>query len=473
MQTGDVILAIASPPGHSPRGIIRISGDETFALLEPRLKIPAEKTDAGRDDLANRLRRRGAFRTRLQLNNLSIPAIALLFPGPNSYTGEDAAELQLPGNPVLLERIIDGIITSGAERNIDVRRAEPGEFTARAFFNERMTLTEAEGVAATVAARSDAELRAAQLLLRGDLGAFAQALADDLASALALVEAGIDFTDEEDVVAIAPTQLVLRLRKLLERTDDRLGRCVGMEQLRAIPWVVLTGRTNAGKSTLFNALLRRERAVVSIQPGTTRDVLAEPLEIHTSRGPAEVMLIDLAGAERAESALGEQMQEAAREATERAELILHCRPADESDAPGDVETPPEVTLIVRTKADLLGKSAAAEIERGTLIVSAQTGRGLDELRDTVAGALADRAVSLASDAIALQPRHEADLRAARNNLAMALELIEPVCDAPDLSDPELVAAAMRSALDALASLAGNITADDVLGRVFATFCVGK
>jgi len=283
VEITDVILAVASPPGHSPRGIIRVSGDDTFTLLQPHLTL--------RDGAPFSLSR-GIFRARLSLNDRTIPVLALIFPGRNSYTGQDSLELQLPGNPVLLHRIIDAIIESAAARNLSARRAGPGEFTARAFFNDRLTLTQAEGVAATIAARSDAELRAASTLRDGALGDFAATLADDLAAALALVEAGIDFTDQEDVVAITPADLHDRLTDLARNITNHLDRSVGIEQLQAIPWVVLTGEPNAGKSTLFNALLGRSRAVVAAQPGVTRDVLAEPLTITTGHGPAEVMLVD-------------------------------------------------------------------------------------------------------------------------------------------------------------------------------------
>jgi tRNA modification GTPase len=432
----------------------------------------------------------------------------------------------------LLERVVDGLINSGKSRGIVARRAEPGEFTARAFFNGKLTITEAEGVAATIAARSDAQLRAAGWLRRGALGSLAQALADELASALALVEAGIDFTDQEDVVAIAPSALHDRLRSLHGRITAQLDRAVGAEQLEAIPWVVLAGDPNAGKSTLFNALLGRARAVVSRVAGTTRDVLAEPLTIETGHGSAEVMLVDLAGADTAESALNQKMQSAARSAMERAELVLRCVPADSegrSDAPGATGSSParaevrsiqEGELVVRTKADLhsdrrggvdprprsaraaadqggheavpcttadhptlpLAPSLRGRGERAALItvercadalpVSAKTGEGLDELRRVIGERLRDRAISLAADALALHPRHEAALRSAQRSLTEAIALIEPSRH-ERVPDPELVAAAMRAALDDLGGLAGQITPDDLLGRIFATFCVGK
>jgi tRNA modification GTPase len=501
----EVILAVASPLGRSARGIVRLSGQRTFDLLQPHLILqntsreagPDERSEEGpgiapgRDEETERRGdeegrrpgdeatvrrsdegesppcRRGAYRAILTgLLPADLPALALLFIAPQSYTGEHSAELQLAGNPLLLERIIDGLLDSARRRNIDARRAEAGEFTARAFMNGRMTLTEAEGVAATIAAQSDAELRAARLLTAGRLGELARALADRLAAALALVEAGIDFIDQEDVIAITAADLHAHLAALRDEIRRQLEHSVGLEQLEAIPWVVLTGAPNTGKSTLFNALLGHERAVVSDVAGTTRDVLAEPLTIDTDHGPAEVMLIDLAGFDLGDTALNEQMQALARGAIERAELVIRCVPADAPRAVVDAGA-----LLARTKADLAPERLTAGA--GEILVSALTGLGLEALRCAVADRLADRAVSLAADAIALRPRHEAALRSARRNLEEALALIELHEDERALREPELIASIMRSALDELASLAGDITPDDVLGRIFATFCVGK
>jgi len=461
MHTDDVILAVASPPGRSMRGIVRLSGSGVLDILAACVQDHDGHTLA---------RQRGVYCARLTLDQQSCAVLALLMPGPHSYTGEDTAELQLPGNPALLERAVATLLEIAASQGIAARRAEGGEFTARAFFNNKISLTQAEGVAATIAAESDAALRAASMLRSGALGTFAHTLADELAAALALVEAGIDFTDQEDVVAIAPSELHARLTKLAAHMRSQLDRSVAMEQIEAIPWVVLVGRPNAGKSTLFNALLGRERAVVSDVAGTTRDVLAEPMRIDTAHGTAEVILVDLAGAEELDptgdaSALEPQMQQHAQQAMQRAELILMCHAVDAARATMRFDRP---TIHVQTKSD-----DAQTHDASMIAVSAHTGCGLGDLRQAIAAHLADRAVSLAADVFALTPRHEAALRSALQNITEAIEMIEPLRDARSLDAPELVAMAMRAALNDLAALAGDITPDDVLGRVFATFCVGK
>lgn len=456
MNTADVILAIASPPGRSLLGIIRISGSRSLRLWR---------------DLMTLEPKRGVQFTHVKLNRNSIPAIALVFPAPHSYTGEDSIELQLPGNPDLIERVVNSLLDVRTQDDIRVRRAEPGEFTARAFLNGRLSLTQAEGVAATIAAQSDAELRAAQFLRAGLLGEFANSLANDLATALALVEAGIDFTDQDDVIAISPSDLHRRLSTLHSRIDSQLTRSLGIEQLQAIPWVVLVGEPNAGKSALFNALLGRERAVVSPISGTTRDVLTEPLTFHTDHGPAEVMLVDLAGFDAGDdSPINRLMQQTAREAVSRAELILRCVPATEG-LPDSSASAHEI--MVRTKSDLSRGELQSSRYQDELFVSAQTGEGLSELTHAIAQRMGDRAISLAADAVVLRPRHENSLRSAMANLVEAIELVSHSRARRGLIDPELIASSMRAALDDLAALAGDITPDEVLGRVFATFCVGK
>jgi tRNA modification GTPase len=484
------ILAITSPPGRSSRGMVRISGAQAFELLNHHLEAASDEPpvaefhaptnagekDADRNPCSTQLPRGPHRATLALLASRRFSVSAFVFPAPRSYTGEDTVELQLPGNPTLLERVIDALIESGNSRGLHARRAEPGEFTARAFFNGRLSLTQAEGVAATIAAQSDAQLRAAQHLTSNRLGAIAHDLAEALANSLALVEAGIDFTDQEDVIAIAPGELLNRLRSLRERIRSQLDRAVGAEQLQAIPRVVLVGEPNAGKSALFNALLGHDRTVVSPTAGTTRDVIAEPLPIETDHGRAEVMLVDLAGLDNSDpSTMNQLMQSAARQAMARAELILRCVPVD-LPCTSSVNAN---ELLVRTKCDLLplapgsAGGPARQSSEESIHVSGHTTHGLEKLRTAIAQRLSDRAISLSADALALQPRHEAALRSALQYIINAIDLVEPDEHARTMNDPELIASAMRSALDDLADLAGDITPDDILGRVFATFCIGK
>lgn len=251
-----------------------------------------------------------------------------------------------------------------------------------------------------------------------------------------------------------------RLRDLL-RGSRRWAQC------EALPRVVLVGRPSAGKSTLFNALLGRERAVAAPMPGTTRDVLAEPLRLTLPDGRRiEVMLIDIAGLDESAPAalLDAQAQAAARRAVTEADVLLQL------DDSVPVIPPRTVALRVRAKADLSphGNDVAA-----ALSVSAATGHGLDALRARLGSVLFDRAGNLDADALVLQPRHEQALRDALDALDAALATLPPADDAAADWRPELLAASMRASLDALGALAGRLTPDDLLGRVFAAFCIGK
>jgi tRNA modification GTPase len=418
-------------------------------------------------------------RLHLGAPDLTLPALCATFPAPHSYTGQDMAELQVPGHPALLDRVVHAAVTLGA------RPAEPGEFTFRAFLAGKLDLLQAEGIAATIAAVSDSQLQAATLLRAGRLGGLAAELVEALADALALVEAGIDFVDQDDVVPIAPAALAQRLTAVAAKLDDLLTHSRAWGALDALPRAVLVGPPNAGKSTLFNALLARRRALTGPIPGTTRDILAEPLTLPVAGREAEVLLVDIAGLDQPATALDSQVQAAARSAIARADLILEIHDGSRPAAPPAVGPPAVVppaacppvsasppTLTVLAKAD--ARDPRAPLPPGAILVSAHTGRGLPELRTALAQLLADRAVGVNAQMLALQPRHEQALRAAADHLARARAWLAALPPRHrTLAGAELVAAALRGALDSLACLGGAMTPDRVLGRIFATFCIGK
>ncbi len=461
MRTGDTIVAIASPAGRSARGLIRLSGPGVGGVMAEAFEsVPPV----------------GASRGRFRLLPQSLPVLVTRYASPRSYTGEDGAEILLPGNPYLLERVLTRLLSLPG-----VRLAEPGEFTARAYLAGKLSLDQAEGVAATIAAASEEQLQGAGELLSGSTGAAYRAWADELATLLALVEAGIDFTDQEDVVPIRPGELKRRLGALDDAIGAFIGSSRGGEARTALPRVVLAGEPNAGKSTLFNALLGRRRAVVSPVAGTTRDVLEEPLDLAGALpGAGAVLLVDVAGLDAEASfqrdAEGSptkprvhlDMQRRAREAVTDADAVVHCDPSGRF--PG-LPVPADATVIrVRTKADLphARDDGGAPSGIAALPVCALDGWNVPVLRRAIAdAACGSRAGGVAS----VLPRH----RRALNQTGVALrEGIERIGDGGGaLRDPAAVADALRAALDALGELTGRISPDDVIGRVFATFCVGK
>jgi tRNA modification GTPase len=448
VNPGDTILARATPPGRSSRAVVRLSGPHTPTLLAERTHpaVPA---------------RRGLFVTRLDLGGGSLPVLVARFVTPASYTGEEAAEIHLPGNPWLVERVIADLASIPG-----VRRAEPGEFSARAYLAGKLTLDQAEGVAATIAAQTEAQLAAARGVLAGRFGDAARAWADETAALLALVEAGIDFTDQEDVVAIAPADLARRVGSVAASIGEYLGSPAA-ESVSERPRVLLVGPPNAGKSTLFNALLGHARAVVSAVAGTTRDALVEPLDLAKDLpGAGVVDLIDAAGLDAAPAdRIEAQAQHALSREIRRADVLIRCAP--DGDFAEPLPARPDARLIrVRTKAD---RTSAVANDADVIPLCALDGWNLPELRRSIASA----AWGGLDQVRAVVPRHRAALAAARGALAETLVTLKPHADARTLRDPEILAGSLRAALDALGTITGRMSPDEVLGRVFATFCVGK
>ncbi|MEO1129097.1 MAG: GTPase [Planctomycetota bacterium] len=450
MAFGDTIVAVASAPSHGQRGVLRISGphghDALATLCAPR------PTSAGLHTLSVQLPDAPA----------PFPACALLFRAGHSYTGEAAAELQLPGNPALLDRALRAILNT---TDAPIRLARPGEFTARAFLAGRLTAEQAEGVQALIGARSAAEAHAATALLNGSQGDAYRAIADDIAASLALVEAGIDFTDQEDVVAIAAPELAVRLDAVAAAMDGLLGPGA-REQRLGEPLVVLAGEPNAGKSTLFNALLGRQRSITSPTAGATRDVLEEELPVGSAgtwNGP-RVRLADMAGLDTALA--GAPAQSAAADALRRADVVLWCDPTGRfSPRPAWLDDT-RVLLRVRTKGDLPAQPTDA------LSVCALDLWNTEALRRAIFDAAGDaqRTAHAATRGVLLM-RHRQSLSDALHALNQANALLD--AHEERIMQPELVAGALRDALDAVGTIAGHVHPDDVIGRIFATFCIGK
>lgn len=388
--------------------------------------------------------------------------------GPRSYTGQDMVEFQCPGNPALLERLVRHVMQLGA------RLAQPGEFTCQAFLSGKLDLTQAEGVAATIAAEGDSQLHAAALLRQGVLGRLAKQLTSALADQLALVEAGIDFADQEDVVAITPRQLQENISPLMDQLNELLSHSQPWRTVESLPRVVLVGAPASGKSTLFNALLGQRRAVIASAAHTTRDVLVEPLTLQSPQcgRRMEVLLVDIAGLDTPVNALDRQVQAAARQAADEADLILlvhdHRPPLDHRPYHAPV-------IPVRTKVDLTKQDAdhGSAMQTADVLVSGITGAGLEPLRTMIAQRLERQSASISGQLLVLQPRHESALRQALHHLSAVAQLLAPQLRITQLNQQELVAASLRQALNELESLGGRMTTEDILGRVFATFCVGK
>jgi tRNA modification GTPase len=461
--SGDTIVALASAPGAGARAVLRISGPDAGAV------VARTCTAAGNATLppAKRALISGSFHDGVGEQ----PLMLLWMPGPASYTREDVAELHLPGNPHLARVALDHLLAQGA------RHARRGEFTRRAFENGRMDLTRAEGVLALIHASNQAERRAATALLLGGLMDRLSVLRDNLEQLRSLAEASLDF-DESDTGHV-PEKLLL---ELAASTATGLEEALGWEEARApaavLPRVVLAGLPNAGKSSLFNRLVSGEqRAFVDDQAGSTRDVLAGPWSLP---GGASVRLEDSAGRELASAGdvLAEGAQALAERAATSADLLLWVVDARTPATP-PAQSPDCARLLLWNQTDRPGAAPEPPAEwlawsKLWLPTSAETGTGLEALAQAAAELLglaqvADSAETapVVATAAELSARHRAALRSAQDDLTRATDEIHSGLPL------DLVAETLRQATERLDDIQGSTTPEDLLDRIFASFCIGK
>ena len=384
--------------------------------------------------------------------------LALYFPGPRSYTGEDVLELHGHGGPVVMQRLLRRSLELGA------RLAEPGEFTRRAFLNDKLDLAQAEAVADLIEAATEAAARCAVRSLRGEFSAAIHALATELVELRTLVEATLDFPEEE-VDPMDRANARERLARITAAVDGVLARARQGSLLRTGLHVVLAGQPNVGKSSLLNRLAGEERAIVTAVPGTTRDTVREPIQI----GGVPLLVVDTAGLRDTGDEIERLGIERAWREIERADLVLLVVDARVGVTPADAAVAAKLParlprVVVHNKIDLAGRApgAAPAADGEHVYLSALTGEGVDALRATllrIAGMEARE-----EDLFIARERHLDALRRARECLGAAAEAERR---------PELFAEELRLAHLALQTITGEFTADDLLGEIFGRFCIGK
>ena len=431
----DTIFALATAPGRAAIAVLRLSGPSAGSILE------------GLGGSLPPPRRASLRRLRDTAGEVLDEALLLWFPGPASYTGEDSAELHLHGGPAVVEGVAEALVALGA------RPAEPGEFTRRAVMHGRMDLTAAEGIIDLIEAETAAQAHQALRLAGGGLHTLAETWSTRLAALLARQEALIEFEDE-DLPGTLDTTVSTALADLTAELAARLAGDAGAERVRTGLDIAILGAPNAGKSSLLNALVGREAAIVSARAGTTRDIVEARLVL----AGLPATLADTAGLREAGDEIEAEGVRRALHRGEAADILLAILPCD---APPDEATLALIArrpcLVVASKADL-GASPPA----GAIPVSARTGLGLDALR-----------ARLEAEAASLAPASGAALLARPRHRAALADTLRWLREAEAAPLPELRADALREALRALGRLTGRVGAETILDRIFAEFCIGK
>jgi len=454
MSTSETIVAQATPPGRGGVGILRVSGRAASQIAQEILgKLPKPR-------YADYLPFRDADGSTLD------QGIALWFPGPNSFTGEDVLELQGHGGPVILDLLLKRIISLDG-----VRIARPGEFSERAFLNDKLDLAQAEAIADLIDASSEQAARSAVNSLQGVFSRRIHHLVEALTHLRIFVEAAIDFPDEE-IDFLSDGKIEAQLNTVIDDLDAVRAEARQGSLLREGMKVVIAGRPNAGKSSLLNALAGRETAIVTDIAGTTRDVLRE--HIHLDGMPLHI--IDTAGLREASDEVERIGIERAWNEIEQADLVLFMVDGTTTSATEPAQIWPEFMarlpatlplVVVRNKADITGESLSMEkVNTHSLIrLSARTGDGIDLLRDHL------------KQVMGFNHNMEGGFLARRRHL-QALELAaEHLIQGKDqligARAGELLAEELRMAQLALSEITGEFTSDDLLGRIFSSFCIGK
>ena len=446
MSGRDTIAAIATPPGAGGIGVVRVSGDHAAGIARTLLGRPPRV-------------RHAHFATFSDTDGPIDHGLLLYFPGPASYTGEDVLELQLHGSMPVLHRLLRWLNTLGA------RAARPGEFTERAFLNGKLDLAQAEAVADLIAAGSDAAARAAQRSLDGEFSRRVHALTEAVIRTRIWIEAAIDFPEEEIDFLSTPT-LHADLAALLRDSEALLAATRRGQRLRDGLHVVILGRPNAGKSSQLNALAQSDRAIVTDIAGTTRDLLRETVEFD---GIA-LTLVDTAGLRDAGDAIEREGMRRARAELARADLALLV--TDDASAAHDAAlldaaATGAIRVIVHNKIDVDGVAARSEVRDGVAHVwlSAATGAGLDALRRLLREAAGVEAGN--EGTFTARARHVVALERAQAHLVQANSAVI------GQGDGEIAAEELRLVQRELSGITGAFSSDDLLGRIFADFCIGK
>jgi tRNA modification GTPase len=451
MQSNDIIAAVATPPGRGGIGVVRVSGKSLRALA---LKIIGHVPEA----------RHAALSRFLDNNGQTIDqGIAIYFPSPNSYTGEDVLELQGHGGHAIIDLLLSRCLEAGA------RLAEPGEFTLRAYLNNKMDLAQAESVADVISASTSKAARSAMRSLHGEFSTAIQELVQALTNLRILIESALDFPEEE-TGAVTSADISAGIKAVAARLDQVADTARQGSLLREGARVVVAGQPNVGKSSVMNRLSGEEVSIVTEIPGTTRDPVRQVIELEG----VPLYLVDTAGLRETGDPVEKVGIARAREAISSAEVALLVVDARVGLTPADMRIlesfPAEMSVIqVYNKMDLLEEMPLDDPAESSarVYLSAKTGAGLDSLRRQLLASVGWHAHETGEGVFMARNRHLNALNAAASHISRALEQSERVVPL------ELAAEELRLAQQSLSCITGEFTADDLLGEIFSRFCIGK
>jgi len=451
----DTIAAIATPLGEGGLAVIRVSGPRALAVCDACF-ASLEKPPVALAAVPSHTLHYGEI---IRRGRRTDEVMAAVMRAPRTFTREDIVEISCHGGLLPAKLVLDTILENGA------RLAEPGEFTKRAFLNGRIDLAQAEAVADLIHSRAELSLAAANEQLAGKLSARINRLRDDMMGVLAHVEAHIDFPDE-DITPDTRGQLVARMEQGVVFMDELLRGAEEGQILRRGARAAILGRPNAGKSSLLNQLLGRDRAIVSPIPGTTRDTIQETAAI---RG-LPIVFIDTAGLRDSGDPIEMEGVRRGLEIAGQAELILHVLDASEPLSQDDrkylAAFATKKRILVRNKTDLPARMETMEGERA-VDVSSLTGAGIEALKDAMAALLMSGQITLDNAQAMINSRHQDALNRAR---AAALRASEALKNDASL---DLVALDLRMAVNAVGEIVGKTATEDLLDSIFSQFCIGK
>jgi tRNA modification GTPase len=453
----DTIAAIATPLGEGGLAVIRLSGPQAIAIAE-RCFVPVGKSSLKPSQAPTHSIHFG----RIERDGRTVDEVMVaVLRAPRTLTREDVVEIMCHGGMLAARAVLDAALANGA------RLAGPGEFTRRAFLNGRIDLTQAEAVADLIHAKTDLALAAANEQLAGGLSTKINRLRDELLRMLAHVEAHIDFPDE-DIAPDTTGKLIERLERGIEFMDELLRTAREGQILRQGIRAAIVGRPNAGKSSLLNQMLGRDRAIVSPIPGTTRDTIEETANI---RG-IPVVFVDTAGLREAGDEIEVEGMRRSREALTSAEFILHVLDGSEEFTKADekhlAEFAGKKRILVRNKIDLPGRLNLPGTT-GTAIVGVccLTGQGIEQLKDTIKELVWAGEIQAELSHVMINSRHQDALKRAREATQRALGALRKG------ETLELVALELRIGVNAVGEIVGKTTTEDLLDSIFSQFCIGK